>query len=437
MRIAVLGDGLAAHLAAAMLARAGAGEVVRVPVGNGDHGLGPVGHAVLGLPEWQASDIAEAIGWVPGSAFALGIALAGWGKGNAFLPFGDTGASLDGLPFAQVAARLRADGQQVDFADFSLAAMAARAERFATPATDPRSPLATLGLGVSYPADALAERLAALAQEAGVRVAEAMPSADLHVDASGGARTSGAWESWQAWLPCNRVASRIVPSDRPPPPYPLHGAGPDGWRAHVALDGMLADAAYSVEGPGIPYRNGLRREAWTGNRVAVGAVAGVVEPVLGTALLLLHDAVARLIALLPYDLADTRAEAGEYNRLTASQHERARDAAVALWAVNARMGEPLWDAARDRAPPALANKLALYRSRGAMPMYDDEPLSRADWIALLDGLSVRQRRLDPLAAALSADVARAHCARVRDRLAATLPQMPRHADALARLRSAR
>ena len=124
MRIAVHGDGIVAHLAALMLVRAGQ-SVTRVPSGTGNHGLGPIGGAVLGLPEWEASEIAGAIGWVPGSAFTLGIGFGGWGADNWFWPFGDTGAVLDGVPFAQVAARVRAGGRRVALGDFALSAIAA------------------------------------------------------------------------------------------------------------------------------------------------------------------------------------------------------------------------------------------------------------------------------------------------------------------------
>ena len=433
MRIAVRGDGIAAHLAALMLARAGQ-TVIRIPAGTGDHGLGPIGAAVVGLPDWQATEVAGAIGWVPGSAFALGIGLAGWGTDRWFWPFGDTGVPLDGVPFVQVAACVRAAGHPLALADFSLAALAARGDRFATPSADPRSPLATLGLGVAYPADALADRLAALAAAAGVQVATTA-QAELHVDASGGDPDAG-WESWRAWLPCNRIAWRRTASDRPPPPYPLHIATPDGWLAHVALDGSLCEAACSVDGPGTAYANGIASAPWQGDRVAIGAAAALVEPVLGTALLLAHDAIVRLIALLPHDPADTRVEAAEYNRLTRIRAEAARDAAVALWATNARVGEPLWDGARDAAPPALADMLALYRSRGRVVAREDDPLSPADWALLLDGQGVRQRRLDPLAAAIPADAALAHLARIHDRFAAEVQRMPRHADVLARLRNA-
>ncbi|KQT32714.1 hypothetical protein ASG29_13370 [Sphingomonas sp. Leaf412] len=419
MRIAVAGDGIAAHLACAMLARVA--DVVRVPVGAGGHGLGPVGHVVTGAPAWMATDLAARVGHVPGAVATLGIAFAGWSPQQWFLPYGDVGAPLETIPFPQLIARLRSEGHGVEPGDFSLATLAARAGRLPPPDDDPRSPWSTVRPGITYPCAALATRLAALADVPVTAPLAAPPgdapriaalaladgttlSADLYVDAGGGAAgiATSEWESWARWLPCTGVTSRIVASDAPPPPFPLHSATPDGWRATVALEGAIVDTAYGAGGE--RYDNGLRRTAWRGNRVAIGAAAGVVEPVLGHALLLAHDAVARLIGLLPAAGSDGTVEAAEYHRLTARQHERARDAAVALWAT--RRGS-------EDVPPALAHKLALYRSRGHVPMDDDDPLSRGDWAMLLDGQGERQRRVDPIAAALPGTAVMDHCRRLR------------------------
>lgn len=433
MRIAVAGDGIAAHLAALMLARVA--SVVRVPVGAGGHGLGPVGETVLGTPAWMEGEVAAAIGDLPGAVPALGIAFAGWSAEPWFLPYGDVGAPLDDVPFAQLAARVRAEGTPVRASDFSLAAMAAQAGRFAPRSAEPRSPLSTLRPGAIYPAAALAGRLADMAARAGVERAAPLAapmgsddrltltngtqlSADLFVDASGGAAgiAAAGWVSWRDWLPCCRVASRRIADAGGPAAYPLHAATPSGWQATVALGGTRVETRYTAAGEGEPYENGRRTKTWTGRRVAIGAAAGVIEPSLGHALQHAHDAVLRLIALLPAAGSDGGAEATEYHRLTAQQYDRARDAAVALWLT----------AGRPAAAPSteLARKLALHRRRGYLPLEDGECLSRDEWAVLLDGQGVRQERPDPLAAALPPPAVAAHLARLRERLVATVAAMP-------------
>jgi tryptophan 7-halogenase len=456
LKIAVVGDGVAGALTAAVLARGGA-SVTRVPTGDGGSGLGPFGPALLALPDWQASDIAAALGPVSGASFALGVAFGGWAPGGQgwFLPFGDIGAPLGTVPFSQVIARLRAQGQPLRLADFALATQAAQAGRFAPPAPDPRSPLSTLAMGLHYPADALATALERVTpvpstpplidvevqngRITALTVAGGQLEADLYVDATGeAARLSDhfapGWESWADWLPCNRARVSAAPEPIAPPPYGFHTASGDGWSATIPLDGVRADTRFTVNGDGAAYQNGRRIHAWRGNVVAVGAAAGVVEPVLGAPLLLALRQAERLVGLLPH-APDHSVEAAEYNRIIATELDRARDAAVALWATNGRVGESLWDAARDRAPDQLRHALDLYRSRGRVPIYDEELLSRADWTAILDGQGLRQRRIDPLASAVSDEAVMAHATRLRDRLLATVRQMPVHADQLARYRA--
>lgn len=457
MRVAVVGDGVAGALAAAVLARAGA-AVTRVPTSDRGTGLGPFGPALLAMPDWQASDIAGALDHVPGASFALGVAFGGWaGEGQGwFLPFGDTGAPLGTLAFSQVVARLRAQGHPLRLADFALATQAAQAGRFAPPSPDPRSPLSSLAMGAHYPAEALAaalERLAPVPTTAplaelvvhdgridALTLAEGSLAADLYVDATGEAarligRLAPGWESWAGWLPCNRARVSATPEPITPPPYGFHTAAAVGWSATVPLDGTRVETQLRVGGDGTAYENGRRTDAWRGNCVAVGAAAGIIEPVLGAPLLLVLRQAERLAGLLPH-ATDHSVEAAEYNRLTSAEFERARDAAVALWATNGRHGEPLWDAARNRAPDQLRWTLDLYRSRGRVPLYDEELLSRADWTAILDGQGLRPRRLDPLGSAVSDAAVMAHAERLRDRLLSTVRQMPTHADQLARYRAA-
>lgn len=458
IRVAVVGDGVAPALVSAVLARAGA-AVIRVPTGDGGTGLGPFGPAVLALPDFVASELAGSLGAVRGASFALGIAFAGWAPGGAawFLPFGDIGAPLGTVAFAHVVGRLRAAGHAMRLADFAMATQAAHAGRFAPPSPDPRSPLSTLAMGLHYPADALAaalDRLAPAARTtpladvtvadgriAGLTLADGQTiDAHLYVEATGeAARLIGAlgddWQSWAAMLPCDRARVTVASEPLAPPPYALHAADRGGWTATVPLDGRRVETRFAAGGDGAAYENGCRPSPWLGNCVAVGAAAGVVEPLLGAPLLLALRQAERLAGLLPH-AADHRVEAGEYNRLTLAELECARDALGALWATNGRVGEPLWDGVRDRASERLQWTLDLYRSRGRVPTYDGDLLSRGDWAAVLDGQGLRPRRLDPLASALGDDAVLAHAERLRDRLLATVRQMPSHADQLARYRAA-
>ncbi|MBL7372824.1 tryptophan 7-halogenase, partial [Escherichia coli] len=92
----------------------------------------------------------------------------------------------------------------------------------------------------------------------------------------------------------------------------------------------------------ISLAQGRRAAAWTGNVVALGAAAMLVEPLHGWNLALLRNALDRLIGLLP--AAPNGPEPAEYNRLTAREADRVRDFAILHYKTNGRIGEPLWDA---------------------------------------------------------------------------------------------
>lgn len=461
-RIAIVGDGLLAWLAAATLRRAlGQGAAIAVvSTGRALDGLGATGAAVVAPPEFlRESPVADLLPGVVGASFGLGMAFSGWaGSGAWFLPFGETGAPIGSVPFHQVAARLRAAGATVRLADHSLGAMAAQAGRFALPSPDPRSPLSTLDFALHLPTDALtavlrgADESAPLAhvQTNDGRIAaldladESRIEADLYLDCTGNAALliGGAlgepFESWRHWFPCDRVVTHVVPDGDAPPVYALHQAHAAGWSASIPLDGAMTTVEFRAgTSDGRPFESGLRRAPWCGNCVAIGSAAAAIEPLFATPLTLAQRALDRLVRLLPGGSA-TGVEAIEYNRIAASEAERARDMALALYQTNRRTGEPYWDAQRAvDLPDLLARKLDLYTSRGALPVYDDELFETADWAVLLDGMGLRPRRIDPFAAAIPLDRAEQHCAWLRERLVATLETMPPHGQILARMRSER
>lgn len=463
VRIAIVGDGLLPALAAVTLAhRLERGdELTVIATGRGLDGLGPVGHAVAALPDWQRS---PAIAALPdavllhdrAASFSLGLAFAGWAQAPWFLPFGDSGAPIGAVAFHHLLARQRAAGNSPRLADFSLAAMAAQAERFAFPGDDPRSPLSSLAFGWHFDAGALAAALARFAGEQGVR-ATAAPlarvetngpqiealhladgsriEADLYLDCTGtealliGETLGVPYASWRHWLPAHRALVTVTSEASPPPPYALRLATPDGWISETPLAGARATATYfAQEAPAdaLPCESGIRSAAWSGNCVAIGASAAFVEPLLGTPLLLAQNALDRLARLLPAP-GSTGVEAREFNRLHLSETECARDMAMTLYAT--APATRITDL-----PDTLARKLDLFASRGVVPMYDDELFEASDWIAMFDGQGLRPRRIDPLAAALPDDRIASHLARLRDRLIATLRAMPSHARALTQLR---
>lgn len=297
--------------------------------------------------------------------------------GQALEPFGETGASLDGLAFHQY---WLAAGDAAPLADWSLAAQAARRGRFAPPSPDPRSPLSTLDHGLALDAAGYAGLLRDLALKAGATVTTGRPEADLRIDASGEERllvVDRAWTDWSAWLP----------------------NGVD-----------LVDAPDLVSTfRAAPLKAGRIAEAMTGDVVAVGRAQGAIGAGDGGDLHLLQSAVARLVALFPTGPAAI----AEYNRLSLAALERARDMAILRWGV------------LDDPPEPLARKLEQFESRGRVVMYDEEAWPESAWVHALLARGIVPKRWDPLVERMPLERTREMLGRMRQVLEQTAEGMPR------------
>lgn len=462
--IGIVGGGVAGWMAALALLRALPGiQVSLIETEGADWSLGPFGPAEASLPDFPAwlgehgIDEGTLLRAARGS-FSLGTAVSGWAEREAdwFLPFGTIGAPLATIAFHQLAARLREGGQPVRLADYSLAAIAAAAGRFARPSPDPGSILSSFGYGLHLDRTGLADALRAAAGlepagrfrraigEGAVTAVElrdgSRVTADLWLDCSGpGAslarRLDDRWEDWSAWLPCDRVIETWTEVEGVPPPHAHAGAFEAGWQRTVPLVGgqggaLFYAAAQLPDQPGaIPLVQGRRAAAWTGNVVALGAAALLVEPLHGWNLALLANALTRLIGLLP--AAPDGPEPAEYNRLTAAEADSVRDFAILHYKTNGRTGEALWDAARAMpVPDALRHKLDLHASRGRVPFGDEELFGAHDWIAALDGQGLRPRRYDAPADAIPEARLRDHAGRVRALILDAVRAMPHHGATL-------
>lgn len=472
-RVAILGGGVAGWMSALGLGRAlhGSGiAIALVETGGPDHSIGPFGPGETAPPAFHGflgehGVDEDALLRAARGTFSLGAAFVGWAGAQSgwFLPFGDVGAAMGLVPFPPLVARLRAAGHPVRATDFSLAAVAAAAGRFARPSEDSRSVLSSYGYGLNLDKAALAAVCRDLAQsvthheapfaravrsENGDVVAielegGASIAGDLFLDCSGAAALLSqdhGYESWAKWLPCDRVIERSTAQKGIPPPYTHAGAHASGWLRSVPLIGgpseaMLFASAHHSDDAAVTIHQGRRTRAWHGNVIALGAAAALIEPLYGHNLQLVHNAIARLIALFPNRAGGV--EAGEYNRITAEEADRVRDFLIAHYKTNGRTGEPFWDQARAMpVPDALQYKLDLYASRGRMPMYDEEIFDRSEWIAALDGQGVHPRRYDAIADTIPEPAIIQHVTRLRELIVEAAKAMPNHGFVLAQIGAA-
>ncbi len=469
--VVIAGGGAAGWLAASLLARAIGDGMTAISVIDGGESAGP--DVSLGLAQptalllpatLEALALAghneDALIGVSRGTFAVGTALASWDQTGAarFAGFGDIGAPMGAVAFPQLVARLRADGDTVNLANFMLGALCAQTGRFRRPAPGDRSVLGTIAYGVhvGLPGFAAAMRADALAR--GVRIVAgnvrgavfdsdglaialqtddgAPVAGDLFIDALGAATPLGGdFEDWSAWLPCDRVAFRLAATDTTPAAYRHVEAHTAGWQAFTPLQGAVAEtfvyrADAIVDGPeGAPFRSGRRCKAWRGNIVAIGGAAVVIDPIADTPLQLAVSAIIRLISLFPHDRG-CRAESAEYNRQTEEQLACARDLAALHYAL-AQRPEPFWSRCRDVEPPVeLANRIAVFASCGRVPLHDGELFDDAEWVALFDAMGVHARHYSALANALSPASIRDHCGKVRSAMLAAIGTMPPHGEYL-------
>ena len=471
--IVIVGGGIAGWLAALALARKTACAVTILETGGIDNSLGvPLAvettlpsitqlHDFLGLDEAQIVRQTR-------SSYALGRALSNWTgtDGAGFHPYGEVGASIGPIGFQHVVARLRAEGQSASFANFSLAALCAQSGRFAPPPADTRTVLSTIAYGLHLNVAEYRDYLKREATALGVTTLVGEPTelkfdaagaltavgigngqsveGDLFLDCSGQTRLLAAklphfrFESWAHWLPCRHIRTNALSASAPPPLYSHVDAHATGWQRFASTQTVLEEIVVSkTEMPGSEvYMSGRIAVPWTGNIIAMGGSAAIIDPLASTQLHLLGTAIQRLLRLFPNDRHAT-IESNEYNRQTIEELENARDFAILHYKCNGRAGDAFWNDVRGSdIPDRLSHKIALYESCGRVALHDEESFEAWDWIAIYDALGVQPRSYDALANGLPPDRIGSHLAQVRNVMLKAVASLPMQQDYLNSIRAA-
>lgn len=424
-RIAVVGGGAAALLAAVALARAlPRTAVVLVPCVVPEEALAD--HAVSGGAALQRLHARIGI------ADALLFARAG---GTRWLAtrYRGCGAQEDFFVGHGAAARDPAGG----FApEPSLAALLAEQERCLLPEQEGSE---ALDLLLRFDPEAYLAGLRALARQAGVQTQPAVAAgeegqflrnvgdfgADLIVDASGSgwvhaAQADAAWVDWGQGANlrrlCRSTASRemrVRLSDtvtRVAAGYSIEQPGRDraAWTALWSdvedddrMQRVLAAASGAPVTAPIAFRPGRLERPWQGRVVALGDAAARLAPLGGLNLHLAAAQILLLLDLLPSGPAPF-AERGEYNRRSALLADHAQDYVLCQQ--------------RQRGGPLLAQRMDQFGRRGWLPDLAEGCVSVDNWAQLLLGLGVTPGRLPRLQASNAEEVARAARARQEQRL---------------------
>src|SRR3954469_21432690 len=354
--------------------------------------------------------------------YALAQRFSDWsGTNSSFMHAYDIhGFNLGNVDFFQHWLKARTKGLKVPLEDFSLGAAAAKQGRFIIMDDNVRAfSKATNGYHFSAIQYVRALRKAALSTGLTHRTSEiksvktdagkiqslllednTLVEGDFFIDTSGvdatliGQLETNNYESWQQWLPCDRIIVASAASMEPVPAFSQITAFNEGWAGFFPLlDRTGVNIVYSSQyassqsvlqkvaafsrikiGDAIesPFAAGIRKKHWIGNCVALGNTETNLEPLDATQLHMLHVGLSLLRSLFPVD-TDMDLDADTFNEKINSHAANVRDFQIAHYQLNKRFGDPLWDQARNaKAPASLQAKINLFDSRGSIAIREDE-----------------------------------------------------------------
>jgi len=382
------------------------------------------------------------------STYSLGTRFTDWAaEGQGFWhPFGALGALIERRPFYHFWHKGKALGLKPRIELFSHELSMAAANRFIFP-TNSLGVAPNLRYALHVDAGLMARYLRAIAERAGVillarKVVSATRRedgfidelqfedggtlrADLYVDCSGsraqliGEILGTPYDSWQHWLPCDRLVHAPSALEDTRPPYVRVRGRDSGWLRRIPLQQNLSHAlVYSSAhqddeaalqellaeigpaSPAVPRRQefiqGRRQRFWDKNVVALGNAAAHLEPLAAADLHLTTHALFNLLDHFP-DRQFDPANIASYNAHIGDELERIRDFTILHYSLSHRDGSPFWQERRKLAlPDALAQRIELYRATGKIIQHNPELFSDLDWFWIFEGSGLTPRDYDPL-----------------------------------------
>ena len=465
-RIVIVGGGVAGAMAAAALARVfGKRTLIHViSPGTAERVLPltmswpPLAafHGLLGLDE------AHLIASI-GASFSLGCRYRDWlAPGSAyFQSWGESGVRLANTPFHHHWIRARQAGREVGaFEDYDVAAVAARDGRFARPRGNDAAPgLPPFGYGMHFAIAPYVRYLRNFAEAQGVRFTPARVvgvaqekgfirslaldsgetvAGDLFLDCSGDAAVlmaalGSGYTRFDDVLFCDRVLTRTEPLRDAPLPYAEAIAREAGWELRlqapgVALRASVYSSRHAAEEAGSrAFGPGRRERFWSGNCIALGAAASVLDPLESTGLHLIHSGISKLMGMFP-GKSCSGAESDEYNRLLTDEHARILDKLVLHYVGAGREDTSFWRDARSvPVSEQLERKMKVFAARGGLVLYDEESFLGSQWIAAFLGNGIVPARYDLFADEIALDETARLMAAQRKAVADMVFAMPTHA----------
>ncbi|MGH8201505.1 MAG: tryptophan halogenase family protein [Steroidobacteraceae bacterium] len=482
-RIVIVGGGSAGWMAAAALSVLVGRRVAEIVLVESSQ-IGTIGVGEATLPTLRAFNATLGLDEIEfirktQATFKLGIEFHGWNPSRTFFHgFSDLGPAMLGVSPHQLWLKMRAAEDEQSYADYSIATVAARLERFAPPIPDRGSVLGSYSYAYQFDATAYAAHLRAFAEAHGVKridgrivdvrlraqdgfieavllAGERAVRGDLFIDCSGFAALlierslHAGFEDWSQWLPCDRALAVASARVAEPLPVTRSTARRAGWQWRIPLqhrtgNGHVFCSTYIGEAEAaeallagldgealatprlLRFTAGRRREMWKHNCVALGLASGFLEPLESTSIHLVEAGIGRLIELFP-DRGFEPKLAQEYNRLMTRSYESIRDFIILHYCESRCEGE-FWRYCRNMPiPDGLRHQIELFKARGALVIYDRGAFTESSWISIYLGLGVVPSRYDPMADLIESSAV-GHELQRRARIVAGAAQsLPKHA----------
>ena len=365
------------------------------------------------------------------SSFSYGTSYKNWGLTDAswVQSFQAPFPIWDGAPFAHHITDATPPLKQ-----YLMSAQAAINGKFAHPPADKNSPLSSTEYGYHYIARDLTNLLKVIAGKhgvhshsqdivsiensdgniTGVKLKDGeILSADLYIDASGpDALLISALED--ADIQTTRSLSALyseLKNENLGPPIRQVISHDFGWQSLTPLQEVNAvmtvyapqseQAARKVHPQGEAVQCnmalGRRKKAWSGNCVAIGHAAAIVEPTSPAPLMLLQMDIDRLVGLIPVTEA-CDIEAQIFNEGFQTDVENIELFNNAFFQLEGLAETEYWSAAKSNSSSAKLNrKLEQFAHRGLLVSYDLEPFNDEDWTILHHGIGRTPRKRDAIA----------------------------------------
>lgn len=284
---------------------------------------------------------------------------------------------------------------------------------------------------------------------------------DLFIDCTGqrGLLIKGAmgveFESWKDYLPADTALA--VPSERfeRTLPYTRSIAHASGWQWRIPLthrngNGIVYSSSYLSdedahqtlmsnldskpldEARKIQFQTGRTTQQWHKNVVSVGLSSGFLEPLESTSIHLIQSAIVRLLKMFPNETIE-QSVIDAYNEESKAEFATIADFIILHYHVNERNDSDFWKDRREMPiPERLKQKIALFKSSGAI---FNEPLDifrDASWLQVMLGQGIEPQGYHPAANVPSKKELLAVMQKIQTAKQQPLGQMLSHDEFLAR-----